>query len=315
MIEVKSISMNYGQTKALDNVSFQAQEGEILGLLGPNAAGKTTLMRILTTFLYPSEGTALVGSYDIINDALRVRNITGYMPEDVPLYADMLVDEYLTFIGKARGLFGQNLTDRLVWVKQACEIKSIWKHPISEISRGYRQRVGLAQALIHNPSVLIFDEPTTSLDPLQIISIRRLIRELAKEKTIIFSTHILQEVETLADRIVILNMGRVIANGTRKELIQMATKGERISITIKGRIEEIESILRAAGIADELRFQADVGDGYVKFWLRAATRGSLTPALNLIIKQRNWQVAELKHEEPALEETFIQLLSRDKTGK
>jgi len=226
MIDVKSVSMRYGKTLALDRVSFKAEKGQVLGLLGPNGAGKTTLMRILTTYLYPSDGSALIDNHDIIKEPLYVRSVIGYMPETVPLYDDMLVDEYLIFIGNSRGVFGGKLLERLKWVKDACGIDNIWKHPISEISRGYRQRVGLAQALIHDPQVLILDEPTASLDPLQIIDIRELIRKLAKNKTILFSTHILQEVEALADRIVILNTGRIIANGTREEIVHMIDKGE-----------------------------------------------------------------------------------------
>lgn len=216
--------MHYGKTVALNNVSFKTDKGKILGLLGPNGAGKTTLMRILTTYLYPTKGTAVVQDHDVKQDPLAVRKLTGYMPETVPLYDDMLVDEYLTFIGKARGLSKDKLTERLRWVKENCGITSIWKHPISEISKGYRQRTGLAQALIHNPEVLILDEPTAGLDPLQIISIRELVRKLSSERTIIFSTHILQEVEALADRIVILNDGRLIADGTRQEITQMASQ-------------------------------------------------------------------------------------------
>ena len=180
MIEVKNITMRYGKTVALDNVSFKTEKGRILGLVGPNGAGKTTLMRILTTYLYPAEGTALINGHDVTQDPLHVRKIIGYMPESVPLYDDMLVDEYLMFIGNARDFFGSRLDERLKWVKENCGLFPVWKHSISEISKGYRQRVGLAQALIHDPQVLILDEPMTGLDPLQIISIRKLIRELAR---------------------------------------------------------------------------------------------------------------------------------------
>jgi len=230
MVEVKSVTMNYGQTRALAGVTFRAEKGRILGLLGPNGAGKTTLMRILTSFLYPLKGTASIKGIDITQDPIRARKLIGYMPETVPLYDDMIVDEYLTFIGKARGLSGDKLPERLRWVKEHCGLTPIWKHTISEISKGYRQRVGLAQALIHDPDILILDEPMTGLDPLQIIGIRKLIRDLARDKTVIFSTHILQEVQALAERIVILNNGRVIANGTLGEITEMAGEGERIGL-------------------------------------------------------------------------------------
>lgn len=232
MIEVKSVSMNYGRTLALDAISFTAEKSKILGLLGPNGAGKTTLMRVLTGYLYPSKGTAIIDGFDITEDSLPTRRITGYMPENVPLYDDMLVDEYLTFVAKARGFAGVDLTRRLKWVKENCAIASVWRHEISEISKGFRQRVGLAQSLIHDPKVLILDEPMTGLDPLQIISIRDLIKSLAKDKTIIFSTHILQEVEVLADRIVILNNGQLIADGTRQEVTEGAVNLEEAFIRL-----------------------------------------------------------------------------------
>lgn len=226
MINVQSLTMHYGSFVALDAISFQVAEGEILGLLGPNGAGKTTAMRILTTYLYPTSGTVKIDQFDILTHALDVRKRIGYLPETAPLYPDMQVEEYLTFVGQSRGLGAAQLNSRLQWVRESCGIKSVWKHTISEISKGYRQRVGLAQALIHDPKVLILDEPTSGLDPLQIIGIRDLIKSLAKKKTIIFSTHILQEVEVMADRIVIINEGKIISQGTQRELEeQVRAKG------------------------------------------------------------------------------------------
>lgn len=218
MIDVQSLTMLYGNVLALDHISFQVKEGEILGLVGPNGAGKTTAMRILTTYLYPTSGTAKIDKADILTNPIEVRKLIGYLPETAPLYLDMQVEEYLNFVGHARGLGGKILSSRLGWVKESCGLKPVWKHTIFETSKGYRQRVGIAQALIHNPKVLILDEPTSGLDPLQIIGIRDLIKGLAREKTIIFSTHILQEVEAIADRIVIINEGKIISQGTQREL-------------------------------------------------------------------------------------------------
>jgi len=310
LIEVKSVSMNYGKTRALDNVSFVSEKGKILGLLGPNGAGKTTLMRILTTYLYPTQGTAEVGGHDVIQDPLSVRGLIGYMPEAVPLYDDMIVDDYLIFIGKARGLFGDKLLTRLRWVKESCDISAVWKHTISELSKGFRQRVGLAQALVHDPQVLILDEPTAGLDPLQIIGIRDLIKKLSREKTILFSTHILQEVEALADRIVILNNGALIANGTHREIIQMTAHGERISIVVKAGKDEVKAALEADDIISDARFAGSVGDATVKFLVSAETGKPLIPRLNKIIEEKHWELKELKKEEPTLEEAFIWLLSK-----
>jgi ABC-2 type transport system ATP-binding protein len=227
MINVNNLTMHYGGFIALDRVSFQVREGEILGLLGPNGAGKTTAMRILTTYLYPTSGTATIDGLDILEHSLDVRRKIGYLPETAPLYLDMQTEEYLKFVGEARGIRGKTLAAKLSWVKEVCSLKSIWKHTLSETSKGYRQRVGLAQALIHDPKVLILDEPTSGLDPLQIIGIRKLIRSLAKQKTIIFSTHILQEVEVMADRIVIINEGKIVSQGTQEELAQQVrARGE-----------------------------------------------------------------------------------------
>jgi ABC-2 type transport system ATP-binding protein len=302
--------MRYGKTLALDKVSFKAEKGKILGLLGPNGAGKTTLMRILTSFLYPAEGTATINGYDVTQQPLLVRSLIGYMPESVPLYDDMLVDEYLIFIGRARGLFGDSLRERLRWVKENCGINTIWKHPISEISKGFRQRVGLAQALIHDPEVLILDEPMTGLDPLQIISIRELVRQLAQEKTIIFSTHILQEVEALAERIVILNNGRIIADGTRLEIARMATKGEKLTLVVKAEETQVRTALEAEEVIDEIRFEGTEGQ-YSRFFIAAAAGKPLVSRLNEIIEQKGWTIRELKREQASLEEAFIWLLSRD----
>lgn len=227
MIDVRALTMHYGSFVALDRISFQVKEGEILGLLGPNGAGKTTAMRILTTYLYPTSGTATIDNLDILEYPIEVRKRLGYLPETAPLYLDMQTEEYLKFVGEAKGIRGKALSMRLGWVKDSCGIKSVWKHTISEISKGYKQRVGLAQALIHDPKVLILDEPTSGLDPLQIIGIRKLIKSLAKEKTIIFSTHILQEVEAMADRIVIINEGKIVSQGTQHELAeQVRARGD-----------------------------------------------------------------------------------------
>jgi len=315
VIEIKQISMNYGKTIALDNASFKSDKGGILGLVGPNGAGKTTLMRILTTYLYPTKGTAFINGLDITKDPLIVRGLIGYMPETVPLYDDMLVDEYLIFIGRARGLFSDILDRRLYWVKENCSLSQVWKSPVSELSKGFRQRVGLAQALIHDPDILILDEPMTGLDPLQIITIRKLIRDLKKEKTIIFSTHIFQEVEALADRIVILNCGRVIADGTHQEITENATKGQRLTLVVKAEEDAVLSALENEDVIDEIRFAGLEGNGFNKFLISSETGKPVTDVLNDIINRNGWQIRELARQKANLEEAFIWLLGRDKKNK
>lgn len=226
MIEVDNLTMYYGALPALVDVTFEAKEGEVVGLLGPNGAGKTTLMRILTTFFYPTKGTARINGIDITGNPQAVRNIIGYLPETPPLYMDMRVDEFINFVGRSRGLSDGKLKERIDWVVEATRISEVWKHMINELSLGFRQRVGLAQALIHDPQVVILDEPTSGLDPLQIVAIRKLIKDLAREKAVIFSTHILQEASSVAQRLVIIDRGRIIANSLLDDLKKEKTLEE-----------------------------------------------------------------------------------------
>ena len=218
MIEAKNLTMFYGSTRAVDGVSFEVKEREIVGFLGPNGAGKTTVMRLLTTFIYPTAGIARIAGFDVTENPISARRALGYLPETPPLYMDMRVDDFMNFVGHARGLKGNKLKERKDWVAQACGITPVWKHNIYELSMGYRQRVGLAQALIHDPAVVILDEPTSGLDPIQIIGIRNLIKELSKTKTILFSTHILQEASAISHRLFIMNRGKIVAQGTLDEL-------------------------------------------------------------------------------------------------
>ncbi len=315
MISVQNLTMNYGKFRALQGVSFSIGEKEILGLLGPNGAGKTTAMRIITTYLYPTSGTVTVGGHDVVKQPLEVRKLLGYLPETAPLYHEMQVEEYLRFVGEARGLYGAGLDKRLGWVKEACQIESVWKHSVFELSKGYRQRVGLAQALIHNPRVLILDEPTSGLDPLQIIGIRDLIRRLAQEKTIIFSTHILQEVEALADRIVIVNDGRVISDGTREELSERASRIQNIRLAVKGDVQTVESGLRSLGVCDEIHLEGTSDGGYVRFRITSRSKVSVAPLIDELVKKQKWPLSELTREGASLEETFISLLREDAASR
>ena len=223
MIEAKSISMHYGSFVAVQGASFTVKPGEVVGLLGPNGAGKSTIMRILTTYLYPTKGAAKVAGFDVASEPLKVRQVTGYLPETLPLYRDMEVKDYLTFVGKARGLGGKVLSERMGWIIESCGLEAVYGRLIKEISMGYKQRTALAQALIHDPQVVIMDEPTTGLDPHQIVAIRKLIRNLAiNNKTVILSTHIMQEVEAVCDRIIIISRGEIVATGTEERLKEKA---------------------------------------------------------------------------------------------
>ncbi|MCK5214333.1 MAG: ATP-binding cassette domain-containing protein [Candidatus Omnitrophica bacterium] len=313
MIDVNNISMYYGSIAALKNVSFSVNEGEILGLLGPNGAGKTTLMKILTTFLYPSGGTAKVSDFDILDDPLKVREMIGYMPESVPLYVDMRVDEYLRFVGIARGITGSRLKEQFDWLKESCGIKEVWKHGIHELSKGYRQRVGLAQALIHEPKVLILDEPTSGLDPLQIIDIRKLIKNLAKDRTIIFSTHILQQVAALADRIVIINEGAIIAQGTAEELAARVSRDPSYILTVMADQETARKGLEGLRYAKEITLQSESSDGLVTFEIKALPEGAAVwQEIDQLNKQKQWPVKSFSERPQDLEQVFISILAQTK---
>ena len=308
MISVQNLSMRYGAYTALDRVSFDANRGEILGLLGPNGAGKTTLMRVITTYLYPTSGTATVAGHDIIRQPMEVRQRLGYLPETTPLYPGMQVEEYLTFLGHSRALRSSALHDRLEWVKRACSLKPVWKHALPELSKGYRQRLGLAQALLHDPDVLVLDEPTSGLDPLQIQEIRALVRDLAEQKTIIFSTHILQEVEALADRIVIINNARLVANGTREEIAHKALKGQRLRLAVQANPQDVQQALNALGVCEEIRYIGGLGAGVHQFMLRSGTGQPLLRMVDELVKLKRWALVRFSEEEGDLEEAFLALL-------
>ena len=312
MIEAKSLTMHYGSTRAVEDASFKVEKGEILGLLGPNGAGKTTIMNILTTQIVPTSGNATVEGFDVLEQPLEVRQCTGYLPETVPLYVDMEVIEYLRFVGQGRGLGGSELESRLEWVVEKCGIRTMLRRLISQLSKGYRQRVGLAQALIHDPKVLVLDEPTSGLDPLQIIGIRDLIIELARDKTIIVSTHILQEVEAISDRIIIINEGRIIADGTQDELQQAASQTSSRMVTLKGDSTEIERVLKGLpGVERVLPVATSQGHDVFSFRIQAERGREIWLDLAVVIQENGWLVKENREVKPSLEAAFIQLTRRE----
>jgi ABC-2 type transport system ATP-binding protein len=234
MIEVRNLSKRYGDLLAVDDVSFTAQKGEIVGFLGPNGAGKTTTMRVITGFIPASSGTVKVDGFDIFDDAHEVRKRIGYLPENPPLYADMTVTSYLEFVGRIKGLSRAALPEATDRVLQRCGLTEVTRRVLGHLSKGFRQRVGLAQALIHDPAVLVLDEPTIGLDPRQIREIRSLVRELAGERTVILSTHILQEVGQICQKVVIINQGRVVVEDQIAHLTADATLEEVFMRAISG---------------------------------------------------------------------------------
>ena len=312
MIEVTNLSMSYGPVLALSDVSFEAKEREIVGLLGPNGAGKTTLMRILTTFFYPTKGTARIDGIDITQDPLSVRKIIGYLPETPPLYMDMRVDEFINFVGASRGLSGRKLKERIDWVVEATKISDVWKHMVAELSLGFRQRVGLAQALIHDPKVVILDEPTSGLDPMQIILMRKLIKDLASEKTIIFSTHILQEASSVAERLVIIDRGKIIANGLIPELKKEKAGAFSLSVSLEAQKEDVEKALNALSSIKGVNYIGNLNSA-PRFLCSIFSVDEAIKSINGLAKEKGWILTELSVKEPSLEEVFLGLFKR--TGK
>ncbi|HDP35263.1 MAG TPA: ATP-binding cassette domain-containing protein [Candidatus Hydrogenedentes bacterium] len=309
MIKANKLTMHYGPVKALNEVSFEVKRGEIVGLLGPNGAGKSTAMKILTTYLYPTSGTAEVNGLDVLAKPLEVRRVIGYLPEILPLYMDMEVRAYLDFVARARGLRGVTLKNRINAVVDTCGLRPMYRKVIRELSKGYKQRTALAQALVHNPEVIILDEPTSGLDPHQILEIRNLIRELAEDKTVILSTHILQEVQATADRIVIINRGRIVGDGTIEELRNRAKTSERIVVTVEGQREEVERLLSGVEGVKQVVF-AGATNGCVSFTLHSPIGRNPWRELNDLVRQKNWKIRELADKPLSLEETFLTLTEK-----
>ena len=306
MIKADKLTMHYGPVVALKNVSFEVRRGEIVGLLGPNGAGKSTAMKILTTYLYPTGGTARVGGIDILKDPLAVRKIIGYLPEILPLYMDMEVRAYLDFVGRARGLTGSKLRQRTGVVLEECGLRSMYRKVIRELSKGYKQRTGLAQALIHDPDIILLDEPTSGLDPHQIVEIRQLVRNLASTKTVILSTHILQEVEATADRIVIINRGQIVGAGTFDELRSRAKQHERTLVSVAGVRAEVERLLSGLEGAQKVQFVSEE-DGFVTFIVKSRVGAPLYREVGRLAQAKNWVLRELSNKPLTLEETFLTL--------
>lgn len=306
MIRADGLTMHYGPVVALDDVSFEVNQGEIVGLLGPNGAGKSTTMKILTTYLLPTKGTAYVGGLNVLENPLEARSKIGYLPEVLPLYMDMEVRSYLTFVGKARGLTGNQLDERMEIVLDEVGLRPMFRKVIRELSKGYRQRTALAQALIHDPEIIILDEPTSGLDPHQIIEIRELIQKLAKGKTVLLSTHILQEVEASADRIVIISRGKIVGDGTVGELRERVKKNERIRVTVGGDKQGVESKLsQVTGMQRVECVKED--NGFVSFLCFAPVGKDLLGEVGRLAREQNWNLRELAEKPLSLEETFLSL--------
>ena len=309
MIEAHDLTMHYGPVKALQDASFKVEQGQIVGLVGPNGAGKSTTMKILTTYLYPTSGSATICGHSVLHNPIDVRKKIGYLPEVLPLYLNMEVRTYLDFVGRARGLSGARLTERVDWVLDKCGLRPMYRKLIQELSKGYRQRTGLAQALIHDPEVVILDEPTSGLDPHQILEVRALIRELSRDKTVLLSTHILQEVEAMADRIIIINRGRIVGDGTLSELRENAQERERSQIGVsESHSDAQETINNIDGV--EGVEMVEKKDKYHIFEVTAAPGKQIWRQLGALAQEKGWTLCKLGEKPFTLEETFLALTER-----
>lgn len=313
MIQAEKLTMHYGSVVAVQDASFEVHPKEVVGLLGPNGAGKSTIMKILTTFLWPTSGSAKICGKDILTEPLEVRKKIGYLPEILPLYMDMEVRSYLKFVGNARGLFGKLLQTRTDHVVDVCGLKVMYRTPIRELSKGYKQRTGIAQALIHDPEVVILDEPTSGLDPHQIVQIRQMIRDLAETKTVIQSTHILQEVQAVSDRIIIISQGHIVADGTIEDLRKKATTNQRVEVAFVASQEEVERALKGLMDAKNLHF-VKKDNGIVRFQVEADAKKGILGQINDLAHTKSWEVRELLDMPLTLEETFLALTKPEGEG-
>ena len=318
MITVKELTKRYARTTAVDQISFEVQKGQIVGFLGPNGAGKTTTMRMLTCFLTPTGGTASVAGFDILEQPLEVKKRIGYLPETPPVYPEMDVDEYLDFAGRLKGISGGDIKRRVDEAVGKCALGDVRRKLIGKLSKGYRQRVGLAQAIIHNPEVLILDEPTSGLDPAQIIEIRSLLRSLAGEHTIVLSTHILPEVEQSCERVIIISRGRVVATDTVANLTGRLRGSEAISVEIESgsgqpnlidaqhRLEQVSGVSRV--VAKEPR------EGRLRYMVESLQGRQIRADLARAIVNAGWNLSELAPVGSSLEEIFLQLTGTEKAA-
>jgi ABC-2 type transport system ATP-binding protein len=306
MIKVENLTKRYAGVTALNGVSFEVQRGEIVGFLGPNGAGKSTAMRILTGFIPASSGRAEVAGLDVFENSLEVRKRVGYMPENNPLYTDMRVSEYLKFRSKLKGLPRAERKERIPEVMEMCGLKDVAHRIIGHLSKGYRQRVGLADALLAEPDLLILDEPTIGLDPVQIRQVRLLIKDLGKRHTILLSTHILPEVEMTCNRVVIIHRGRILASDTPDNLMKMLNAGGLIQVEVRGAGSEVQAKLRAVEHVDSLTAKV-LEDGYVRVMVTPKTGMDPREAIYQTIAGNGWPLRELTRTRTTLEDIFVQI--------
>ncbi len=309
MIKVDDLTKYYGATLAVDRVSFEVHKGEVVGFLGPNGAGKTTTMRMITCYLEPSGGNVEVAGHSVYDHPHEVRNCIGYLPESCPLYPEMNVVDYLTYIAELRQVPSSQRRGRISEMVEVTGLASVLYKDIGELSKGFRQRVGLAQAMVHDPDILILDEPTSGLDPNQIVEIRRLIRDIGREKTIILSTHILPEVSATCNRVLIISDAKLVASGTTDELINRAQGGDVVTVSVQADQDALYAAMREAPFVSEFN---KVGEESVdgRAWIALEIKSgesAIGERLFRLVVDRGWSLRELRTEKMSLEEVFARL--------
>lgn len=317
-IAVRNLTKSYGNEKAVDNISFDVKTGEILGFLGPNGAGKTTTMKIVTCYLPPNAGTVDVEGYSIADHSFEVRSKIGYLPELNPLYLDMNVLEYLEYSAQLFGIKNSLLRERMREMIEVCGLGNVRHKDIGELSKGYRQRVGLAQAMIHDPQVLILDEPTSGLDPNQIVEIRNLIKKLGRAKTVVLSTHILSEVQATCDRVIIINKGHIVADGTPDQLQQNFQGAEMVSLELKAHVgnamTDIFPKIKALPRVESVEYGGQENDTH-KFTVHTAKGSDIREQLFRQAVDEHWTLLEMSRKTTSLEEVFHELTTGEEKKK
>ncbi len=306
MIRLENLVKDYGDVRAVDSINFEINEGEILGFLGPNGAGKSTTLKMLTCYLNPSAGNIKVEDFNVREDSEKIRALIGYLPETNPLYLEMTVYDYLKYVASMRGIKKDDFSKVFKKTIKKCGLTDVVAKPIHTLSKGYKQRVGLAQAIIHDPKILILDEPTSGLDPNQIVEIRELIKELGKEKTVILSSHILQEVQAICNRIVIINKGKIVADGSQEELQENYAKNSKIVVHVNASEEELSAI--STSIPDaKLRSVSPLNEEYNEAIFEYNPKKDIRAELYSYIKSQDWNLLEFHRDYISLEEVFRSL--------
>jgi ABC-2 type transport system ATP-binding protein len=318
VIAVSRLTKIYGQVLAVDGISFDVAKGQIVGFLGPNGAGKSTTLRMLTCYLPPTSGGATINGFDIFHQSQEVRANLGYLPENVPLYTEMRVEEYLDFRGRLRKMDRPSRRARIDYVVERCWLSNVRKRIIGHLSKGYRQRVGLADSLLHNPAVLILDEPTVGLDPTQIRETRKLIKDLGGQHTMLLSTHILPEVEAVCDRAIIIAGGRIVAQGSPDELRASRRLTARVLVECRGPAEQVKNALaRVSGVnrVELLDVDGHAGDKYITAAVRPKEAYDVREEIARTIIQNGWPLREIRLEHATLEEFFVEVTANQAVGK